>query len=83
MNYCNMETTYKWCDLEPHQEQLVIASHASAFKIRGGTKRFDTLKRIFRLGQPTVTIATGEKVYCRIEKESVDVMNILCQEYLK
>jgi hypothetical protein len=72
------EHSLNWQDADESHEACVIMSHAAAFK----TKDFDTLKRIFNLGNPDIIF--GDKLsYCRVAKQSVQLMTILTKQYLK
>lgn len=67
-----------WQQCDEAHEACVIMSHAAALK----TKDFDTLKRIFNLGNPDI-IFGDELSYCRVAKQSVQLMTMLTQAYLK
>lgn len=70
------ETKINWQALEEHQEGFVILAHAAALK----TNDYLTLTRIFNLGNPEIIFGDD---YCRVAKESVDLMNMLTLQYLK
>ncbi len=72
------EHMLNWQDADESHEACVIMSHAAALK----TKDFETLKRIFALGNPDIIF--GDKLsYCRIAKQSIDLMKLLIGNYLK
>lgn len=72
------EHLLNWQQADEAHEACVILSHAAGFK----TKDFDTLKRIFDIGNPDMIF--GNKLsYCRIAKQSVGLMKILIEAYLK
>jgi len=73
-----MEEKIEWRNLTPGQTTIVLAVHATALK----TDDYDTLKRIFDLGSPTIVFGNDPEPYCRIDEDSADVMKILVAEYL-
>lgn len=72
------EHLLNWQDLDETHEAVVILSHAHAFK----TREFDTLKRIFNVGNPDIIFGDNLE-YCRVAKHNVMLMNMITSLYLK
>jgi hypothetical protein len=72
------ELKINWQAMDEAQESMVLCCHAAALK----TRDFDTLRGLFNLGNPEIIF--GEKLsYCRVAKESIELMIMLTKTYLK
>jgi len=82
MSTLTEEITYTFSEMPEQKQKFVLISHFIAMELRS-TKQMDILKRIFSLGNPKIVFGiNGEKPYCRIAKESVEVMQLLIRNYL-
>lgn len=76
------DTTARFQYLPERQQSFVVLAHGTAFKLSSGLQTA-TLKKIFEIGNPNIVIGEDQgKPYCRIERDSVDVMKVLMREYL-
>jgi hypothetical protein len=77
------EYTKKFKELTPGERECCLAAHAEPFGLSWRSRQhMDTLKRLFKLGNPNITFASDGS-YCRIaDPESVNVMKVIIREYL-
>jgi hypothetical protein len=74
-----MEKEISWDDLESADQVMVITAYCQLLK----TEKSDIMLRIFNLGNPKIVIGqNGENAYCRVHKDSVDIIKLLIRQYL-
>jgi hypothetical protein len=79
------EITKEWKDLSPFQIICCLAAHATPLGLdHRNARHMKTMRRIFDLGEPRITLTYIESqiISCRIDDVSVGVMNVLIKQYL-
>lgn len=72
------ETTYTWQQLTQRQKELVMETHAKAFK----SYHKAISRRSFALGKPKI-VAANDWSHCRIDEGSVQEMREIFSTLLK
>lgn len=75
----DVEKTLTWEELTEHEASMAVAAHKPIADV--AKKPLSSLRRLFELGRPKIVFGPGYS-YCRIHKDSVDVMKVITNEYL-
>lgn len=76
------ETVKPWNDFEIGEQFIIIEMHRAAFKAHDiAVKDADVWYRVFELGKPFIVVG-GDFEYCRVDQQSITLMNMLTKEYL-
>lgn len=78
------EKTYEWALMGEYEKKVIAVSHINAFANASVHVSESHMMRLLNLGQPKcVFVYDGENLkQCRIHKDSVDVMKLICKNYL-
>lgn len=80
----DFEVTKLWHELTDFEKECMVVSHADNFRRGGAWVSNERMGRILELGTPKCVFAykDGKIQYFRVHKDSIDVMKVLCNNYL-
>lgn len=80
----NLEVTKLWHELNDFERECLVVSHAQNFRRGGAWVSDERMGRLLELGTPKCVFAykNGKIQYFRVHKDSIDVIKVLCNNYL-
>ncbi len=80
-----IETAKLWHEMDDYEKKVIIVVHAQGFRDGGVDVTDERMFRILNTGKPKCVFAfAGDELkYARVHKDSVKIMKLLCNQYLK